>query len=61
LQRLAVVAGVFEGFGGEGIPVLEKIDAQPALQTQGRAAALGFGIMRFNPKTAVASEASPLG
>ena len=47
LQRLAVVKGVFEGFVGEGISWLKKIDAQHQFQPNGWTPALSLGIMRF--------------
>jgi hypothetical protein len=45
-QRLAVVEGVFEGFVGQAIPLLEEIDPQHPLQSDGRATALALGIVR---------------
>lgn len=46
-QRLAVVERVFERFVGQPIPLLEEIDAQHPLQTEGRTTALARGIMRL--------------
>ena len=46
-QRLAVVERVFEGFVGEGISWLKKIDAQHQFQPNGWTPALSLGIMRF--------------
>ena len=40
LQCLTVVEGVFEGFVGQGIPLLEKIDPQHPLQPDGWTASL---------------------
>ena len=48
LQRLAVVEGVFEGFVGEGIPLLEEIHPQHPLQSDGRTSAFALGIMRLD-------------
>ena len=45
-QRLAVVEGVFEGFIGQAIPLLEEIDPQHPLQPDRRAAALALRIVR---------------
>ena len=46
LHRLTVVEGIFEGFVGQAIPLLEKIDPQHALQSDGRATAFALGIER---------------
>ena len=46
LEGLAVGARVFAGFISQAIPWLEKIDPQPALQSEGQASALAFGIER---------------
>ena len=48
LQRMAVVERVFERLVGQPIPLLEEIDAQHPLQTDGWATALALGIMRLN-------------
>ena len=44
LEGLAGVVRVFAGFISQAIQWLEKIDPQPALQSEGRASALAFGI-----------------
>ncbi len=48
LEGVAVVERVFERLVGEGIPLLEKIDAQHPLQTNGRAAAFALRIKGFD-------------
>ena len=48
LEGLAVVEGVFEGFVGQAIPLLEEIDAQHPLQSDGRTSALAFRIEGFD-------------
>lgn len=48
LQRLTVVEGVFQGFVGQAIPLLEKINPQYALQSDGRTSAFPLGIKRFD-------------
>ena len=45
---LAVVNGVFERFVGQSIPLLEEVEAQHALQTDGRAASLAVGVSALN-------------
>ncbi len=47
-QRLAVVERVFEGFVGEGISWLKKIDAQHQFQPNGWTPALALGIRRLD-------------
>ena len=48
LERLAVVEGVFEGFVGQAIPLLEEIDPPHPLQSDGRATAFAFRIEGFD-------------
>jgi hypothetical protein len=47
-QGLAIVKRVFNGFVGQAIPLLEEIDAQHPLQSNGRTAAFALGIMRLD-------------
>ena len=49
-QRLTVIERVFEGFIGQAIPLLEKINPQPPLQTNGRPSALTLGIEGINDR-----------
>ena len=49
-HRLAVVDGIFDGFIGQTIPLLEEIHPQHALQTDGRTATLPLRIERFNDR-----------
>jgi hypothetical protein len=49
-QRLTVVEGIFEDFVGQAIPLLEEIDPQYALQPDGQASALAFGIERLDDR-----------
>jgi len=46
-HRLAVVDGVFKGFVGQTIPLLEEIYPQHALQSDGRASAFSLRIEWF--------------
>jgi len=48
LEGVAVVAGVLESFITEGIPLLEKIDAQHPFQTDGRTTTFALRIEGFD-------------
>ena len=48
LEGVAVIEGVLEGFVGEAIPLLEKIDAQHPLQSDGRTATFALRIEGFD-------------
>ncbi len=53
LLRLPVVARVFKRFVSQAPPLLEEIDAQHALQAEGRATTLALGIMRHRSRLGV--------
>jgi len=50
-QRLAVIECIFERFVSQGIPLLEKVNAQHPLDADRRPPALAMGIMRLDHRT----------
>ena len=59
-HRLAVIDGVFERLVGQRIPLLEEVDAQHALDPDGRTAAPPRGIMGLNQRHQACPRHHPL-